>query len=260
MAISQEITRLQNAKASLKTSINAKTDQQHQITTETIDEYSNFVDSISGGSGGLDWSALGYDDIPQSIQDGYDYSTQIKNNWDSTITNYGNKFQNNTNLKYMPLVDTSNGTNFSNMFDGCTYLESIPKLNLNSLGASTGMTYMFQNCKELVSVDLSNINATHITSLKNTFYYCEKLKELNLSSWQTNSLTSMNNTFEGCKSLKKLDVRNINFSTLSNHNNIFTLMPKDCLIIVKNQTEKNWVLSKRSDFTNVKTVEEYEAM
>jgi len=51
MSVASEITRLQNAKASLKTSINAKTDQQHQITTETLDNYANFVDSITiGGS------------------------------------------------------------------------------------------------------------------------------------------------------------------------------------------------------------------
>ena len=48
MSVASEITRIQNAKASLKTSINAKTDSQHQITTETIDDYANFVDSITG--------------------------------------------------------------------------------------------------------------------------------------------------------------------------------------------------------------------
>ena len=49
MSIASEITRIQNAKTALKTSINAKTDSQHKITNETIDDYSNFVDSITGG-------------------------------------------------------------------------------------------------------------------------------------------------------------------------------------------------------------------
>lgn len=52
MSIASEITRLQNAKADLKTSINAKTDSSHQITNETIDEYADFVDSIQTGGGG----------------------------------------------------------------------------------------------------------------------------------------------------------------------------------------------------------------
>lgn len=51
MSVSSEITRIQNAKASLKTSINSKTDSQHQITTETIDDYADFVDSIQTGGG-----------------------------------------------------------------------------------------------------------------------------------------------------------------------------------------------------------------
>ncbi len=49
MSIATEITRLQNAKNNLKTSINAKNDLQHQIGNETIDEYADFVDSIQGG-------------------------------------------------------------------------------------------------------------------------------------------------------------------------------------------------------------------
>ena len=49
MSVADEITRLQNAKASLKTAINAKTDSSHQITNETIDDYASFVDTISAG-------------------------------------------------------------------------------------------------------------------------------------------------------------------------------------------------------------------
>ena len=49
MSIASEITRLQNAKSALKTSINAKTDSSHQIDDETLDEYSDFVDSIETG-------------------------------------------------------------------------------------------------------------------------------------------------------------------------------------------------------------------
>ncbi len=52
MSVASEITRLQNAKSALKTSINAKTDSSHQINNETLEEYSDFVDSIQTGSGG----------------------------------------------------------------------------------------------------------------------------------------------------------------------------------------------------------------
>ena len=46
MSIASEITRLQNAKNTLKTKLNNKNDEQHQISNETLDEYGDFVDSI----------------------------------------------------------------------------------------------------------------------------------------------------------------------------------------------------------------------
>ena len=46
MSIADEITRINNAKNTLKTKLNAKNDQEHQITNETIDDYGDFVDSI----------------------------------------------------------------------------------------------------------------------------------------------------------------------------------------------------------------------
>lgn len=50
MSVASEITRLQNAKTSLKTSLNAKNDENHQITTETLEDYSDYVDSIQTSS------------------------------------------------------------------------------------------------------------------------------------------------------------------------------------------------------------------
>ena len=51
MSIASEITRLQSAKSTLKTKLNAKNDAQHQIDDETLDEYGDFVDSIPSGGG-----------------------------------------------------------------------------------------------------------------------------------------------------------------------------------------------------------------
>ena len=40
---------------------------------------------------------------------------------------------------------------------------------------------------------------------------------------------------------------------------MFFGVPANCLIIVKDETAKAWVLARESDFTNIKTVAEYEA-
>lgn len=53
MSVATQINRIQGAKAALKTAINAKTDDAHKITNETIDNYASFVDSITTGGGGV---------------------------------------------------------------------------------------------------------------------------------------------------------------------------------------------------------------
>ena len=63
MSIASEITRLQNAKSDLKTSINAKLEGT-AITNETIDDYASFVDQIQTGGGSVSTQS-------QSIFTGY---------------------------------------------------------------------------------------------------------------------------------------------------------------------------------------------
>jgi len=99
MSIASEITRIQGAKADLKTAINAKTDARHQITTETIDEYADFVDSIpSGGSATLitktitengtydatDDNADGYSEVTVNVVPSSKYIVTLKNLHDSS--------------------------------------------------------------------------------------------------------------------------------------------------------------------------------
>lgn len=78
MSIASEITRLQNAKSALKTSINAKTDSSHQIDDETLDEYSDFVDSIQTGGGGGSMNQLRVD-VEYGEATGYEYV--LKTTW-----------------------------------------------------------------------------------------------------------------------------------------------------------------------------------
>lgn len=215
--------------------------------------------NVPSGGGGIDWSAIGYTETPEAITSGYEYSISIQNNWNSSQTSGANKFQNDMNLEYMPLVNTSKLNRCDNMFDGCSYLQQIPQLNLSAISLGTGLTYTFRNCIALEKVDLSNVNTSQITSLKSTFNVCKKLKELDLSTWTAPSLTSMNNTFDGCQSLQKLDIRKLELTNVNNYTNVFSSIPANCLIIVKDENNKNWVLARRSDFTNVKTVAEYES-
>lgn len=129
--------------------------------------------SGGGGSGGLDWSAIGYDSTPQAIVDDYNYSKQIYDNWDSTQTSHS--FSNDKKLKYMPLVDTSNLTTMRYMFQSCQNLLTIPVLDTSNLQWSTTLESVIKYVSTLTDEGLDNllqmcINATKYTGTK-TFQY-----------------------------------------------------------------------------------------
>lgn len=167
MSLNSEITRLQNAKATLKTKLNARNDNQHQIDDETIDEYGDFVDSIPQGGGGTDWSEIGYSAEPQSVTDGFNYAKQIYDNWDSSKTSLISKFENDKVLMFMPLVDTSNVTNFKFAFSYCSSLIEIPSLDF-----SKGIKFssIFYSCPQIRSIgELSNIGQAYLTTASANF-------------------------------------------------------------------------------------------
>lgn len=184
MSIASEITRLQTAKADLKTSINAKTDAQHQITTETIDEYADFVDSISGGSSTIDVGA-------EKLKFAYSKFPTIPSYLDfSNVTDFGYMFMANTNLQSvrqidtskgttfthmfydsynsnltsLPLFNTSKGTNFESIFGGGMYLTSTPAID-TSKGTNTAS--MFSGCSRLVTIPEYDFSST--TFVGNSF-------------------------------------------------------------------------------------------
>lgn len=89
MSVASEITRIQGAKADLKTSINAKTDAQHQITTETIDDYADFVDSIQTGGTGTDDSDATLDNNSKLLTGSTAYAKGVK--YTGSMANKGSK-------------------------------------------------------------------------------------------------------------------------------------------------------------------------
>lgn len=161
--------------------------------------------SGGGGGGGLDWSAIGYSQEPQSIIDDYNYSKDIYDNWDNTQTDLTSKFANNGDLVYMPLVDTSNATNMYQMFYQCQQLTAMPLLNTEN---ATNMMDMFYGCiklKEIPQMDISN--ATNITGM---FSSCRALKNVPVLNGSSLKLsTSMQNVFSYCISLTDTSLDNI---------------------------------------------------
>ena len=125
--------------------------------------------SSGGGSGGLDWSAIGYSEQPSYIDYNYNYALTIKNNWVVDITYY-QKFVNDQKLVVMPLVDTSQAQRTNQMFSACYALQEVPLLDTSN---NLNFEKMFQDCYSLKTVP--QLNTSKATNMWRMFNGCFNL-------------------------------------------------------------------------------------
>ena len=203
MSISDQITRLNNAKANIKQAIENK-----GVTVDdsaTLDQYPSLIDSIEVGGGN---------------------SGDIESVW-NIFTNNGTRgeylFYNCSALTELDLsnFDTSNVTNMNNMFYNCNKLATLDVSNWNT-SKVTNMTYMFSSCGSLTTLDLSDFNTSNVTVMYSMFSFSGKLTTLDLSNFNTSKVTSMNNMFSYCSALTQLDLSNFDTSKVTSMNNMFS--------------------------------------
>ena len=76
--------------------------------------------------------------------------------------------------------------------------------------------------------------------------------------FDTSNVKYMSYMFAFCNSLISLDIRNASFGNVVSTSNMFHKVPSSSNIIVKSDTERNWLSNVRSDFSNIQTVAELE--
>ena len=98
------------------------------------------------------------------------------------------------------------------------------------------LSELFKNCKNLIEVDLSNLECSNLDNLNSTFEGCDSLEYANLTLKNGSNIQSMDNLFSGCTNLIDIDLSNfqpqfnislqymfkncikLNFADLSNFN------------------------------------------
>lgn len=234
MSVASEIERIQNAKASLKASINAKNNAQHQITDESIEEYMDFVGDIpsldslqsksvtitentttnitaDSGYNGLSSVSVttnvsGGDTPTKGLilsdwdNDGYPTKaeivgmTGIPNSYFQLDASSSNVLKNVTNIK-LPNNITSIGW-YAFAYSGITGID-LPN-TLTTLSPNT-----FSYCKKLISIVIPN----SVNSIGNVcFGNCSNLINVALS----NEITAIGTqTFISCSKLENINLENI---------------------------------------------------
>ena len=64
--------------------------------------------------------------------------------------------------------------------------------------------YMFRNCNNIISVDLSSFDSSDVTNMNYMFGKCHYLKEVELSNLITDKVTDMSYMFDKCFNLKQI--------------------------------------------------------
>ena len=108
------------------------------------------------------------------------------------------------------VFNTMNG-----MFNNCRSLTSLDVSNWDTSNV-TNMAAMFSNCESLTTLNLSKWDTSNVIYMSYMFRYCNALTTLDLSNWDTSNVTNMNRTFDSCKSLTTvtgiIDMRSCNSS------------------------------------------------
>ncbi len=91
-------------------------------------------------------------------------------------------------------------------FDYCSQITEINGLNNLNTENVTDMSYMFNKCSKLTSIDLSGFNTKNVTNMDNMFCDCFSLTALDLSGFNTEKVTNMNFMFYSCSELRTIFV------------------------------------------------------
>ncbi len=118
-------------------------------------------------------------------------------------------------------LDTSDITNFGDMFSYCTNLKN---LNLKGMdtGKATDLWGLFCVCSSITEIDVSSLKTSNVTSMSSMFSGCSSLKTIDVSGFDTSKVQYMSSMFAGCKSLEKLDVSNFSTSNVESFASMFS--------------------------------------
>jgi surface protein len=125
-----------------------------------------------------------------------------------------------TNITFGAKFNTSNVTDMSSMFPGCSALTSLDLSKFNTSNVTT-MEYMFQSCSSLASLDLSNFDTSKVGDMYGMFNGCSALTSLDLSKLNTSHVWNMNGMFGGCSSLTSLNLSTFDTSKVTNMGGMF---------------------------------------
>lgn len=129
--------------------------------------------------------------------------------------------ENLTDIEGIVNLNTSEVTDMTSMFSGCSALTSLDLSGFNTANV-VSMQKMFSGCSALTSLDLSGFNTSNVTDMRNMFAGMNGLTSLDLSSFNTSGVTNMSSMFSFCSGLTSLDLSSFNTASVVSMSYMFS--------------------------------------
>ena len=107
-------------------------------------------------------------------------------------------------IKYAQ-INITDMTDASYMFNDCDNLIYVDLSDFET-GNVINMEAMFWSCGSLTNIDMSSFDTRNVTDMSNMFSHCDSLETLDLSGFDTRNVTDMSSMFSYCNSLETLDL------------------------------------------------------
>ena len=113
------------------------------------------------------------------------------------------------------LLFKQNITDCTEMFQDCKNITFIDLSNLRTENVKD-MSYMFNNCSNLTTINLFSLETLNVYKMRNMFCFCTKLCQISgLSSFNTSNVFDMHEMFFGCESLTNLNLSSFDFTNVN---------------------------------------------
>ena len=173
----------------------------------------------------------------------------------SSVTDIRWMFQGCSKLKYLDIssFNLSKVKIADEMFSGCENLEIINFNTKDKMNEVTNLNSMFNNCKNLQSLELSFMDTSKVTNMKYMFNNCESLKILNIPNFKIISVDNITSIFNGCRSLQILNAYSFISNTNLNLSDIFIDILDNLIFCINDNTQIisiNYLINQKNATNN----------
>ncbi len=146
----------------------------------------------------------------------YNYVDNTSREWNTTWRN------DLSTIETVEVVEEITPTSTSSWFNNATKLKAVIHPEKFNMSKNISLDHMFQNDKNLTSLDVSSWDVSKVTRLDWLFANCENLSNVNMNSWDTSSVINMSGIFMNCFSMTEIDVSSFNTTKVTQMTRMFS--------------------------------------